>query len=161
MFEVDRSMSLSSPVGRVWRVLSDFNHYRDWHPFVSLTGRGAVGSVLELEHRTRIPSLPPIRAQARVIRYEPNANVAWQIRVGRLIEVEEGFDLIKIDHRTEVHHHMRCGGIVSVLGIGTVQRRMGQALATTNKCLSSFLARGTMISRYAPPRNRPGRRDAK
>lgn len=101
MFEVDSSIALSAPVGRVWRVLSDFNHYRDWHPFISLTGKGAFESILELEHKTRIPLLMPIRAQARVIRYVPNTSVAWQMRVGRLITVEEGFDLVKSDDRTE------------------------------------------------------------
>ncbi|MCU6453375.1 SRPBCC domain-containing protein [Sphingomonas sp. A2-49] len=161
MFEVDSSIALSAPVGRVWRVLSDFNHYREWHPFISLTGAGAFESILTLEHKTRIRSLPPISAQARVIRYVPNASVAWQMRVGRLIAAEEGFELVKIDQRTEVRHHMRCGGIVSVLGIGMVQRRMRDALAATNKCLSSFLARGTTITRYAPLQNRPGKRNAK
>ncbi|MCU6453348.1 SRPBCC domain-containing protein [Sphingomonas sp. A2-49] len=152
MFEVDSSLALPVPVGRVWRVLSDFNHYRDWHPFVTLKGEATLGSVLELEHKTRIRSLPPIAAQAKVTRFEPNASIAWKIGLGGLVGVEEGFELQKTEHGTEVKHRMRCSGIVALLGIGPVQRRMDRALALTNRSLSNFLARGTTITRAAPMR---------
>jgi hypothetical protein len=158
LFEVDSSLALPVPVGRVWRVLSDFNHYRDWHPFVTLKGEAALGSVLELEHKTRIRSLPPIGAQAKVVRFDPNASVAWKIAMRGLVGVEEGFELRKTEHGTELRHHMRCSGIVALLGIGPVRRRMDEALALTNRSLSRFLARGTTISRYTPMRKRPATR---
>lgn len=158
MFEVDSSLALAVPVGRVWRVLCDFDHYRDWHPFVTLRGKAALESILELEHKTRIRSLPPIGAQAKVVRFEPNASVAWKITIRGLVSVEEGFELRKTEHGTELRHRMRCSGIVALLGIGLVQRRMDRALAVTNRCLADFLARGTTVNRSVPMRARPGSR---
>lgn len=158
MFEVDSSFTLPVPVSRVWRVLSDFDHYRDWHPFVTLKGEAALGSSLELEHKTRIRSLPPIGAQAKVVRFEPNASIAWKIAVRGLVAVEEGFELQKTEHGTELRHRMRCSGVAALLGIGLVQRRMDRALAVTNRCLSNFLARGTTNDRSASMRGRQGAR---
>jgi hypothetical protein len=161
LFEVDSSLNLSVPVGRVWRVVTDFDRYREWHPFVALSGEARLGSVLKLEHKVRISSLPPISAQAKVVRFEPNASLAWEIRLRGLVAVEEGFELQKTEHGTELRHRMRCSGIVALLGIGLVQRRMDRALAVTNRCLSNFLARGTTNDRSAPMRGRQGTRRRK
>lgn len=155
MFEIDNTLAISAPLGRVWRVVSDLEHYRDWHPFVSLLGEPILGSAVELEHKVRIGSLPPINAEAKIVQCEPHASIAWRLGTRGLMEIEEGFELHKTEYGTDVRHRMRCSGIASLIGLPWVRRRMLKAVTVTNTCLSSFVAKGTTIARYAPLRGRP------
>ena len=64
MFDVHHTLAIAAPTGRVWRVLYDLNRYRDWHPFISLTGKTELGSVLTLQQKKGLGSLPPLSSDA-------------------------------------------------------------------------------------------------
>lgn len=158
MYAVESTLDILAPVGRVWRVLVDLDCYGDWHPFVTLKGVAEPDSSIQMEHKTRIKSLPAINADAKIIRLDRQEAIAWQLGTKGLMQVEEGFDILKTEEGSRVTHRMRCSGLVSVLHLSFLDRRMEKALATTNIALSRFLARGTTISRYSvAPKNRLGR----
>lgn len=150
MFAVESTTDIAAPIGRVWRVLADLEGYRQWHPFVALTGPAEPDAEIQMEHRTRIKSLPPISSGARIICFEPHIAIAWRLGIKGLFQVEEGFTLEKCAAGTQVTHRMRCYGVVSMLRFKLLERRMAQSLSVTNASLSRFLARGTTTARYAP-----------
>lgn len=46
---VDTSISIAAPASAVWEILTDFDAYQAWNPFlVSITGRPVVGSRLRI-----------------------------------------------------------------------------------------------------------------
>ncbi len=41
MRELRTEIQISAPIDRVWQVLTDFDHWKDWNPMVNLVGGSA------------------------------------------------------------------------------------------------------------------------
>ena len=152
MFEVENTRSCDAPIGRVWRVVTDFGSYAEWRPSFSMSGTANDGAKLEITFRAGPGFLRALKTDAQVTRLERPLTIAWRIGIRGLLQIEHGFDLTKAGSGTRVRHWMRCGGILSRLWAKTALGKSQNNLAVANACLSAFLRRATTISRYAPTR---------
>lgn len=160
MMSAESTIDLPSPVGRVWRVLVDIEEYRQWHPFITISGPAEPNAEIKLELKPAIGFIPAFGSDARLVRLERLSCIAWRLGIKGLIQIEQGFELAKHEEGSKVTGRIYCTGALSVLRIPLLERRMARSLAVTNTALARFLARGTTIARYTPgmkPRPRAGR----
>lgn len=76
MKEISTEIEIKAPAEKVWKVLTDFAHFRDWNPFIrEINGNAVVGSKLEVriftssgKNRTYKPT---------VTKVEPNHELRW------------------------------------------------------------------------------------
>lgn len=69
-------MDIDSSPEKVWQVLTDFGHYRDWNPFIrDITGKLNEGSRLEIQISTSTKKTRKYRPVLTKI--EPNREMRW------------------------------------------------------------------------------------
>lgn len=69
-------MDIDSSPEKVWQVLTDFGHYRDWNPFIrDISGKFNEGSRLEIQISTSTKKTRKYRPVLTKI--EPNHEMRW------------------------------------------------------------------------------------
>ncbi len=76
MKEIRTEVDIDSSPEKVWQVLTDFGHYRDWNPFIrDITGKLNEGSRLEIQISTSTKKTRKYRPVLTKI--EPNHEMRW------------------------------------------------------------------------------------
>jgi hypothetical protein len=76
MKELYAEIEINASPEKVWQVLTDFDHFKDWNPFIrSIQGTPQAGSKLNVQIQ------PPGRRLAtfrpRVVKFEPQQEIRW------------------------------------------------------------------------------------
>jgi hypothetical protein len=88
--KIKTEIIINAPRARVWDVLTDFDSYPYWNPFIkSLTGECAEGNTIHVE-------LENMKFKPRVIAYKKEEELRWQghLLVKGLFDGEHIFELI-------------------------------------------------------------------
>ena len=81
MKELHSEIEIDASVERVWEILTDFDSYPKWNPFIrQISGELKVGDRLEV--RLEPPDSRGITLRPKVLRAEPNRVIRW---VGHLL----------------------------------------------------------------------------
>jgi hypothetical protein len=136
MREIRDEIEIEAPPERVWEVLTDFDSYPQWNPFVTRIS-GGVETGAKLDVRIVPPGTKGMGFKPSVIAAEPRRELAW---LGRLLapgifDGEHHFELEELGGgRTRfVQREVFRGVLAPVLG-GTLEntlegfRQMNQAL---------------------------------
>jgi hypothetical protein len=76
MKELRKEIAIAAPPERVWEVLTDFESYPSWNPFIqSIAGRPAEGE--KLEARIAPPGGRAMRFRPTVLKAEPPRELRW------------------------------------------------------------------------------------
>jgi hypothetical protein len=125
--EIRSEIEIEAPPERVWDVLSDFDSYPEWNPFIKrLAGEPAIGA--RLEARLEPPEGRGMTFKPTVIAAEPGRELAW---LGRLVlpgvfDGEHRFELEPRDGGTHfVQSETFRGLLVPVFGGGLEKTRRG------------------------------------
>ena len=71
---------IDAPADFVWRVLVDFESYREWNPVeIDVRGEARVGAALE--HTSKLPNRKPMSFRATIVEAEPPRALAWRGRI--------------------------------------------------------------------------------
>jgi hypothetical protein len=81
MRELDTSIEIDAPPERVWSVLTDFDSFPDWNPFIR-SARGEVEPGAKLEIRLEPPGGRAMTFKPTVLVAEPGRELRW---LGRLL----------------------------------------------------------------------------
>jgi hypothetical protein len=136
MREVRDEIEIDAPPDRVWAVLTDFDSYPEWNPFVKrISGRAETGAKLEV--RVVPPGKRGMGFKPTVTAAEPRRELAWLGRVlaPGIFDGDHHFELEELSGgRTRfVQREVFKGVLAPVLG-GTLKntlegfRQMNQAL---------------------------------
>jgi hypothetical protein len=80
MRELRTDLEIGAPPGRVWQVLTDFDEYPEWNPFIrSIEGELVLGSQLRI--RIEPPGVRGMTFKPTVRAVEPGRELRW---LGRL-----------------------------------------------------------------------------
>jgi hypothetical protein len=80
MKELRKDIPIAAPPERVWEVLTDFESYPSWNPFIrGVTGRPATGT--ELEVRIHPPGGRPMTFRPTVLTADAPRELRWLGRV--------------------------------------------------------------------------------
>lgn len=77
MSRIEAEIDIAKPQHEVWRVLTDFAHYRDWNPFIdAIEGEAQLGAKIKVH--VKALGLPPIPVDAEVVTFEDNRELVWR-----------------------------------------------------------------------------------
>jgi hypothetical protein len=120
--EIRTETEIEAPPSAVWSVLSDFERYPEWNPFiVAIRGELAAGARL-----FATLSLPDSAAEHRirplVIRCEPERELRWleHLWMKGLYDGEHFFRLEERDGRTRFIHGQDISGLLVRFAMNTV-----------------------------------------
>lgn len=109
MKEIQTSIRIHATPARVWVVLTDFECYPQWNPFVaSLTGDVAVGNTIRVQ-------LPGMAFTPVVLTFQENRSFSWKGKLGvtGIFDGEHRFNLVDNgDGTTRFEHSERFSGIL-------------------------------------------------
>jgi hypothetical protein len=101
--ELRSEVEIEASPERVYRVLTDFERFPEWNPFVtSASGKLVVGQKLSLE--LSLPEGRSYEVQPELMSVEPNRRLAWRVRyfAPTLLELRHFFELSERSGRTRL-----------------------------------------------------------
>ncbi len=142
-------IDIDATPARVWEVLSDFQAYPEWNPFItSADGEAAVGRRIAMRMQpvgARGVTLKPTITQAKA-----GSRLSWQGRIGvrGIFDAEHVFELEpREDGGTRLSQSERFGGLLVPF----------MARSLDNHTLPAFVAMNTALKRRAEQQPaRPG-----
>lgn len=112
--ELRTEIEISAPPAVVWKVLTDFERYPEWNPFlVAVRGSLTVGS--ELRIAVSPPESREYHLLPKVVTCEPERELRWRGKWGAnfLFRGEHFFRLVPVgEDRTRVVHGEDFGGVL-------------------------------------------------
>jgi hypothetical protein len=143
MREIRDEIEIDAPPERVWEVLTDFDSYPEWNPFVTrISGRVERGARLDV--RIVPPGTKGMGFNPRVIAAEPRRELAW---LGRFLapgifDGEHHLELEELGGRRTrfVQREMFKGLLTRVMG-GTLDNTL-EGFRQMNKALKQRVERG-------------------
>ena len=96
------AIDVDAPPEKVWDILTDLTHYRDWNPlFVEATGDVAVGQRITL--RSKHPANGRLMTvKPKIIALEPGAELRWASSLPGIMSGEHSFTLTPASSGTRV-----------------------------------------------------------
>ena len=99
--ELHTEIEIAAPAERVWRILTDFDVYPEWNPFIkSVRGRPETSSKLEV--RIEPPGGRAMTFKPTVLQAEPNRELRWLGRV-LLPGILDGEHSLRIEPTADGH----------------------------------------------------------
>ena len=151
-YEITSAITIAAPPEQVWAVLTDLDHYSQWHPaFSSVTGQLTVGSTLTIA--TSSPATGnPIKLKVKVLTVEPDSELAWASKLLGVTTIKRRFLLRAAD-----------GGGTDLTQAGTYRGLGGSrgpggrrgALRTVENIQQSYVAINEAIKEQVEARPRP------
>lgn len=136
---IQTEIEIDASAERVWSVLSDFNSYHEWNPFI----KSAVGQPIQGE-RLRIAVQPngakPMRFSPRVLVSEPGRELRW---LGRLVvpgvfDGEHRFIIEKLsDNKVRFEQSERFNGLLVGPLRATLERGTKRGFEEMNRALKA------------------------
>jgi hypothetical protein len=124
MRELSTTIDIEAPPETVWAVLTDFERYPDWNPFMRVVGRPNEGAHLVVD--VTPPGKRGFRFRPTVTRVERPRELRWvgQLFVPGLYDGEHRFTLESaVDGGTRLIHAESFDGVL----VGVVNRFVGAA----------------------------------
>lgn len=141
MIEVASEIVIGAAPDRVWRTLTDFAHFRQWHPFLELEGVAEKGA--KVGYWFRLNPAGPGRwdTTAVVKELEAPRTLVFELGIRGLIWIEERFELSEATGGTLVKHGASFTGFLpAVLPSRFIQRRALPIYKTPIEWLQRYFA---------------------
>jgi hypothetical protein len=122
--ELQREIDIDAPPERVWSVVTDFDAYPEWNPFIRRIG-GELREGARLEVRIQPPGARAMTFMPRVRAVDPNRELRW---LGRLLVpgIFDGEHRLRIEPlgsgRTRFIQSERFSGVLVPLVKGSLEK---------------------------------------
>ena len=114
MRELRAEIQISAPIQQVWRVLTDFDHWKDWNPMVNqASGTASVPSKLKLTMRG-LDSKDVMKYEPIVLEVDPPKYLRWRATMmsGFMFTNDRVFELKEKNGGTEVINREEFSGLM-------------------------------------------------
>ncbi len=101
MREIYTEIEINAPAAVVWDILTDFDHYPQWNPFIKeISGNLIVGAQLEIFIKP--PNSNGMRIKPKILNYTPEEELRWlgRLWISRLFDGEHSLIIEKINENT-------------------------------------------------------------
>lgn len=93
MFDVTAQADIATSPQRIWRVLTDFARYQEWHPFAAIAGIAIAGAEIDYTLKILAVKLGTSAIRMKIVRCEPPSYVAWKFGASGMMWLEEWYRL--------------------------------------------------------------------
>lgn len=135
--ELTTHVEIDAPPERVWAVLTDFDRYHEWNPFMRVGGRANEDARLHVELYP--PGARATRFRPTVTRAEPSRELRWlgHLWTTGLFDGEHRFVLDPLDGgaRTSLTHAESMSGVLTPLVWRLVGDATGRGFEAMNAAL--------------------------
>jgi hypothetical protein len=142
MRTIQTQITIDATPEAVWDVLTDFDRYHEWNPFVvEACGRPQAGERLELRMRLgRATSA----VRPEIIVAEPNRALEWLGAVGRrgIFDGRHRFELAAEHGKTRLDHRETFDGILAGPMLLLIGRRTEEGFEAMNEAVARRVATG-------------------
>ncbi len=112
--EVKTEILINASSEKVWEVLTDFENYPSWNPFIkSISGNKDVGQILATEIEP--PNRKPMKFTPKVLAFEPNKELRWlgSAAIKGIFDGEHYFKILEQENNIiKFEHGERFSGIL-------------------------------------------------
>lgn len=160
MISVRAQVDIAVSPDRVWRVLMNFAHYRNWHPYVEMEGVPILDGDIDFSFRNKPAAPRGWKTKVTVTQLEPPSNFAFKFGISGLFTMEQWYSLEEIPDGTRVTHGSNYRGFLPFIAGKLIRKR----LLLIHEVAIERLARGFVNSNKpkpqqaakAPPKPRKG-----
>ena len=144
MRAVETGIDIAAPPWRVWRLLTDFDAYPAWKPFLTRV-EGRPEKDARLRVRVEPPGHPALTLTPRVVALETGRALRWRSRLlllPGLLDGEQAFELewLAGGRATRLRHAARFSGLLAPLagagGVLDATRRGSESMDAALKALA-------------------------
>jgi len=138
MIEVENKTSIGAPPGKVWGVLTDFERFAQWHPWLKMRGVAAPGASIasSLDTWGRGRYLP---MYGEVTEFREPAALSWVLGFRGVFIFEERFSIKQIATGASLRHSLTCRGLLVLLLGRAMKKRIGPLLERADYALIQHL----------------------
>ncbi|MEM9850027.1 MAG: SRPBCC domain-containing protein [Bacteroidota bacterium] len=125
MKKIETEIIIHAPKTIVWQILTDFEAYPNWNPFIrSITGQAAVGKKLDVAIQIT-GSKKTFKMQPNVLNYAPQQELRWKgkLWLNGLFDGEHYFQLDALSEQTTRFVH---GEHFSGLFVPLLMKQIGE-----------------------------------
>lgn len=139
MSDVRTTHFIAAPPERVWQVLTDFRAWPEWNPMIPrIRCEARVGATVRF--RVRLDATPELGFVAKIVRCEPNRELAWRggaPLVPALAWGEHYFRLEASGEGTRFTHGEDFGGLLGLIVRGSAYDRAVRGYESMNRALEA------------------------
>lgn len=146
----EAGIRLRAPLARSWRLISDIEQYRAWHPFADFVGIVAPCAPVILNIRSQATKKTVTSARAIITRAEQFRALAWRVKYRGLISFEEAFEISKDGEATYLLHKIRVTGPFSTIVCAIFGSALRRLLNASNRALADHISNPIVAARYSP-----------
>ncbi|MBU4536301.1 MAG: SRPBCC domain-containing protein [Euryarchaeota archaeon] len=98
MKEIYTEIEINAPAKVVWDILTDFDHYPQWNPFIQeISGDQTVGAQIEVFIKS--PNSNGIKFKPKILSYKPEEELRWlgALWIPKLFDGEHSLIIEEID----------------------------------------------------------------
>lgn len=140
MIAVENEIAVAAPPAKVWRILTDFPRYRNWHPFIRLTGEAKAGAAIDYEYTSDLRTRRKRHSPGKITRFERNVAFEWTMGVRPFFEQVERYELAPHPLGTRLRHRVEFRGVVAFLFRGRPSRATHARMCEADDALRTLLA---------------------
>jgi hypothetical protein len=143
VYIISTNIEINAPASRVWSILTRFDEYQFWNPFIrSIEGRAEVGARLIV--KIAPPGQSPITFRPRVLVATPNRELRWlgRLLVPGIFDGEHSFVLKSRKYGCRFLHSEKFSGLVVTMAGVKLLRNTEQGFRAMNEALKSRAEEG-------------------
>jgi hypothetical protein len=158
MIRIENEALAPVPPSRVWEVLTAFDRYPRWHPFIRLRGEAVLGAEIDYLYTLKFPSKQKWKAFAKIIELAPMQSFSWRIGVRYLFIAKEGYVLDDQSGGTKIRHWLEYSGIASWPFARGMSRRAESMMKEADEALRAHVIKEQRARSQKVLRHHAGRK---
>lgn len=152
MIEVATEAKIPASAGKVWAVLTDFDRYTQWHPWLRIRGVAAPGASITCSLYTWGRGRA-LTSDAEITEFQEGAEFSWVLGLRGVFIMEERFSIEQIATGAVLRHSVKCRGLASLLLGWAMKQKLEHLLKGSNEALARQLSRQRLKSPTAATRS--------
>lgn len=138
MIQVVRVEKIDALPGEVWGVLTDFERFAEWHPWLKIRGVAAPGVSItcSLDTWGRGRYLP---MYGEITEFREPAALSWVLGFRGVFIFEESLSIRQIATGASLRHSLTCRGLLALLLGRAMKKRIGPLLQRADYALVEHL----------------------
>jgi len=145
MREIRTEIEIAAPLTKVWSILTDFDHWKEWNPIVSqASGVASLGAKLSVTMRCEDGKVGPKYTPVITIFEEPKS-FRWRGKMMAefLFTNDKVFELEETASGTRLIHKELFGGLLLPLFASMLNEGVPTMLQSMNEALKAKAEKGT------------------